>query len=365
MTSESKSPAGKSAAPIDDPAATVSGDRRQSGARDRRQTEPSTRRGRVSSGLALIFASIALLATGYLWYTLIYERQDLLQMDVPGTLSRLDRDTKELKDRVTDADDQISTLTETQETLKAGLDKIQADLGRNRAEWIVSEAEQLLLIANRRLQLARDVASALSALRAADRQLELLASPALLPVRRALSKEIATLESVERTDVAGISLKVGTLAETIDRLPLARELQPTGERVATASGAGRAAEEPKASVAREMWRDVLSLVRIRRHDTAEKPLLPPEQQYFIRENLRLMLYGAQHALLQGNVATYQQNLKTAGAWMQDYFDPNSQSVAAAQSDLERLRATPIMTDLPDITASLELLRKISGHRREP
>lgn len=111
-----------------------------------------------------------------------------------------------------------------------------------------------------------------------------------------------------------------------------------------------------------MWRDLLSLVRIRRHDALDKPLLPPEQQYFIRENLRLMLYGAQRALLQGYVLTYQQNLKTASQWLNDYFDNHAQTVTAARSELDKLRATPVVTDLPDISGSLEALRRATGRR---
>lgn len=326
----------------------------QAGAVKRGDDRP--RAGRVSSGLALILSAIAVLGTGYLWYTLVYQRQDLLQADVTGTLARLERETGELKKGLSETNDQLALGIETQDTMKSALEKVQTDLGRNRAEWIVSEAEQLLLIANRRLQLARDVSSALAALRAADRQIELLASPALLPVRRELAREIALLESVERTDVAGISLKLGTLADAVDRLPLARELQVA---VAQAPKVDSAERGPPA---REIWQDLLSLVRIRHHEAAQKPLLPPEQQYFVRENLRLMLLGAQHALLQSHVATYQQNLQTAERWIQEYFDPDSQGVAVVKADLERLRATAVMTEMPDITASLEMLRKVSRRR---
>jgi uncharacterized protein HemX len=329
---------------------------RASGGSTGRVTE-RPRSGRVSSGLALILSAIAVLATGYLWYTLVYQRQDLLRADVTGTLARLERETQELRKGLTESGDRLALTVETQETMKSALEKMQADLGHNRAEWIVSEAEQLLLIANRRLQLARDVSSALAALRAADRQIDLLASPALLPVRRELAREITLLESVERTDVAGISLKLGTLADAVDRLPLARELQVAVAQAPQAESAGG-----PASPAREMWQDLLSLVRIRHHEAAQKPLLPPEQQYFVRENLRLMFLGAQHALLQSHIATYQQNLETAQRWVQEYFDPESQTVAVVKADLEKLRATSVMTEMPDISASLETLRKVSRRR---
>src|SRR4029077_4472819 len=82
-------------------------------ARDRRRKPPTApRSGRVSSGLALIFASAALLLTGYLWYTLIYERPELVRMDLPGTLAGLTQTSSDLKTASDDAQRRIESLTE-------------------------------------------------------------------------------------------------------------------------------------------------------------------------------------------------------------------------------------------------------------
>jgi len=315
------------------------------------------RRGRVSSGLALIFAFAALLVTGYLWYTLIYERPELMRLDIPNALTKLDRRQDELRGTLDQTANQIGALTETQNTLKSAIDRVQSELGRNQTQWIVNETEQLLLIANRRLQLARDAGSALAALRAADRQLELLASPVLLPVRREIAKEIALLETLERTDIAGMALRLGSVADKLDQLPLAPDLRPQSAQVAAA--------DAKTDAARNIWRDILQLVQIRRQPTTPRPLLAPEQQYFARENLRLMLYGAQHALLQGHVATFQQNVDTAARWVGDYFDKESPAVSTVQQELQTLRATPVMNQLPDIAGSLETLRKAAERFRQP
>src|SRR6266481_847396 len=218
-------------------------ERRQLARDRRRKSSPPPRSGRVSGGLGLILSTLALVLTGYLWYTLIYERPELIQIDLPGTLADLEQTTGELKTTLDETEKQVGMLAETQNTLKAAVDKMQAELGRNQAHWMVSEAEQLLLIANRRLQLARDVNSALAALRAADRQLELLANPNLLPVRRQLAREISTLESIERTDVAGISLRLGTLADGVDQLPLAPDMRAAPEQAAESQVASAAHED--------------------------------------------------------------------------------------------------------------------------
>jgi len=290
---------------------------------------------------------------------LVYERPELMRLDLPKALANLESRQDELRSTLDKTTGQIGVLVETQNTLKTAVDRVQSELGRNQTAWIVNETEQLLLIANRRLQLVRDAGSALAALRAADRQLELLASPALLPVRREIAKEVALLESLDRTDITGMALKLGSIAERVDQLPLAPDLRPQTAQVAEAESNG------KNESGRSIWRDILQLVQIRRQTTTPRPLLAPEQQYFARENTRLMLYGAQHALLQGNVATFQQNVDTAAHWVGDYFDKESPTVVAIQQELQNLRATPVMNQLPDISGSLELLRKSAERYRQP
>lgn len=326
--------------------------------------------GRVRGGLALILASLALIACGYLWYTVLYQNADLFSMDIAGALDRIESSTNQTQESLANAEKDIKTLKETQDTLRASLEKINTDLARNRLEWALTETEQLLVIANNRLQLARDSRSALAALRAADQQLQLLASPKLLPVRRELAREISLLESLDKLDVSGITLRLATLAESVDRLPLAtdtrlNEFEAGKPQAGQGSAQVAAADTGWRQTAHSLWQDILSLVRIRNDMELQRPLLPPEQQYFLRENLRLMLYGAQQALLQGSIPTYQQNLKSAQRLIKDFFDLNSQGVISAQSELGKLQGMRTVADLPDITSSLTTLRRLSGRKAEP
>jgi uroporphyrin-III C-methyltransferase len=327
-------------------------------------------RGRVRGGLALIFAFLALIASGYIWYTVLYRNAALFSGDVVGSLDRIETANHQTQEALADTEKEIKTLKETQDTIRASLEKINTDLVRNRAEWALTETEQLLIIANNRLQLAHDARSALAALRGADEQLKMLASPKLLQVRRELAREMSLLESLDKTDISGITLRLATMADNVDRLPLALDIRQAEGAEGQASGQGgkvqvAAAETGWRQTAHSLWRDILSLVRIRDNVTAQRPLLPPEQQYFLRENLRLMLSSAQLALLQGSIATYQQDLKSAQRLLKDYFDVNTQVVTAMQGELGQLLSMKIVTELPDISASLTTLRRLSGRRAEP
>ena len=125
-----------------------------------------------------------------------------------------------------------------------------------------------MIIANNRLQLARDSSSALAALRAADQQLQQLAMPKFLPVRRELAREISALESNEKLDVSGITLRLATQADNVDRLPLAldirlREIEKAKLPVKESDAQVASADGNWRQTAHSLWQDILSLVRIR------------------------------------------------------------------------------------------------------
>ena len=335
-----------------------------------RKSENESPRGRVRGGLALILATLALIASGYLWYVMFYESADLFSRDIVGALDRIESDSNQALETVANTEKDINTLKETQDAIRTSLEKINSDLRHNRLEWALTETEQLMIIANNRLQLARDSHSALAALRAADRQLEQLAMPKFLPVRRELTREISLLESHEKLDISGITLRLAAMADNVDKLPLAldirvREIEETKAPANAGDTQLASADSNWRQTARSLWQDILSLVRIRDDVASQRPLLPPEQQYFLRENLRLMLNSAQQALLQGSVPTYQQNLKTAQRLLKDYFDLESQIVTAMQTELAHLQNMKILTEMPDITASLTTLRRLSGRSEEP
>jgi uroporphyrin-III C-methyltransferase len=319
------------------------------------------RRTGISAGLALILGILAVAANGYLWYLLMVEHPGMFQTDIAGSIKRLDDQMQETRKNVASVEGDVTELRETQDSIKATLQKLDKDLSRNRTDWMLAEAEQLMVAANNRLHLARDVPAALAALRAADRQLALVANPNLLPVRRVLAQEMNQLEALDKTDVAGIALKLGTLADSVERLPLALEVKgrPAAAPADETPPAAETAHGWRAT-ARSLWHDFKSLVRIRRSSEVERPLLAPEQQYFVRQNLQLMLYSAQQALLQGHAAVYRQDLRTAARWVHEYFDTNTQVVLATESELEKLQGAKIVGELPNISASLDALRQVTG-----
>jgi len=93
--------------------------------------------------------------------------------------------------------------------------------------------------------------------------------------------------------------------------------------------------------------------------------VPPTQEYYLRENLRLRLMTARIALLSHDDAGFKTDVTAANAWIKQYFDTRSKNVQALSTTLTQLAATPMPAELPDLAATLTALRAVKATRERP
>jgi uroporphyrin-3 C-methyltransferase len=244
-----------------------------------------------------------------------------------------------------------SRLSETQNQ-RLALESLYLELSRNRDERILAEVEQILLVGSQQLQLAGNLKAALIALESADTRLQRTDSAQFTSLRRAIRRDIERLKAAPYVDVVGMSLRLDTLAHQAASFPLAMDERPP-EPVRAAS---RPDEGTAARLAREAWQDIKGLIRVQPTAAGEVPLLAPDQQFFLRENLRMRLLSARVALLAHDPASFKADTVSAADWLQRYFDTSDKKVGAAVTMLKQLSDSDISIDLPDITASLEAVR---------
>ena len=85
--------------------------------------------------------------------------------------------------------------------------------------------------------------------------------------------------------------------------------------------------------------------------------MAPEAVYYLRANLALQFQAARLSLLTGEQALFEQSLDDANAWLREYYDVGSTPVQSALATINDLRDGSIIGELPDISASLRLLRQ--------
>jgi len=106
----------------------------------------------------------------------------------------------------------------------------------------------------------------------------------------------------------------------------------------------------------EIWQEMRQLVQIENTGKDEIPLLHPDQQFFLRENLKLRLLSARIALLSRDETVFRQELKITQLWTARYFDTKSPAVSDALTAMKKLSATRISIELPDLSSSLQAVR---------
>jgi len=249
---------------------------------------------------------------------------------------------------------------DTQEQ-RVALEEMYRDLARSADDRVLSEVEQLLVLASQQLQLAGNVRGALSALQAADQRLARAEKLAATPLRRAITQDMERLKAVPLADTVGTAVKLDQLIAQIESLPLLIAETPAAVR---ATRLARNDETGITRAARDFWEEMKGLVRIRELDAPEPALLAPSQVYFLRENLRLRLLAARVSLLARDEATFREDLRAAQQWITKYYDARARPTAAALATLKQVSDTPVSIAAPDINASLAAVRTARAAREK-
>ena len=255
--------------------------------------------------------------------------------------------SKQLEQRLTDLENQIATSKEQQ----SALDVLYKELSRDRDQWALSEIEQILLTVNQQLQLAGNVKAAILGLEMADSRLARKDLPQFVRLRAAIAKDLAKLRGVQQVDYTGLSIRLNNLVAGVDTWPLVSEA--TVRQIKNTESASKL---------HNLGRDVLSelkdIVQIRRLDQGEPALLAPEQEYFLRQNLKLRLLSARLSLLNRDETNFTADITASERLLARYFNERDSSVAAARQEIAKLSRLKVSPSLPGLEASLTTLQQL-------
>ncbi len=270
------------------------------------------------------------------------------------------------------------------------LEGLYQDLAPNRDETTIEEVKQLLFIANKQLRLANNVTSAMIAIQEADARLQRINHPQISHLQNVLAKDMALLKAVPEIDIVGIGLKLDSLAEEIDQLPLAMEgatspeindvpnkSQTSGEVLGILKnffkGDPNESQETGGTLKTiqdfllETWANLNKYVDIEQFVNVEqlvriehvgKQDIPdPSHSYFLRENLKLRLLAAHNALLARDAGNFQAYLETSIEWINKHFNNKSELGISMLETLDQLHSNEIALNVPNILTSYDAVRK--------
>ena len=313
--------------------------------------------------IALLIAAGSGAASYYLWKLQLITEQQLIQQhnqNVTELKQQLSTSQQQLQSVQRQGEQNNSELSGNLRALEQSLSIVRSQLGANRNDWTIAETEYLLTIANRTLLLTGNGDIAITALEMANDSLANQADPALLPAREQITAEIHALKSVIRPDVETIALQLSALIDAVAQLPIVGTNGPSPANDFKKDDTPTEGNTLQ-TAGHTLLQALKSLVIIRHDAENTQPLMAPEQRLFLRQNLQLKLESARLALLQRNPAVYRALLIEAAQWIKSYYDDREGSVASTLDEVERLAAINIAPPLPDISASLRLIREMK-HR---
>ncbi|WP_421239266.1 uroporphyrinogen-III C-methyltransferase [Aeromonas enteropelogenes] len=281
-----------------------------------------------------------------------------LKQQLASAISKIDQSSNK------DAE-QLTALEQTQQRLQGEMQGLQnrvLDLNDKRPnDWMLAESEYLVRMAGRKLWLEHDLVSAITLLGNADERIAALNDPSLMPIRKALAEDIAKLKGMPRIDREGLTLKLAALSDQIELLPLSTVSMPEA-KVEPDQAVSTNPDEWESNLKKNWVKFTENFITIRRRDGAVEALLSPQQEIFLRENLKTKLLQAQLAVYREQQALYEDSLDKAQRWLNQYFDTENSATHYMLGEIDKLKGEQIQFDYPDQFKTQAMLEQVLTER---
>ncbi|EIV7253216.1 TPA: uroporphyrinogen-III C-methyltransferase [Klebsiella variicola] len=297
-------------------------------------------------------------------------RQNATTSELSGQLAALQKaqesQKSELEGIIKQQADQLSQAKHEQETLTKQLDELQQKVavisGSDAKTWLLAQADFLVKLAGRKLWSDQDVTTAAALLKSADASLADMNDPSLIGARRAITDDIATLSAVSQVDYDGMILKVNQLANQIDNLRLADNNDDDSPMDSDSDELSSSISEWRVNL-QKSWQNFMdSFITVRRRDETAVPLLAPNQDIYLRENIRSRLLVAAQAVPRHQEETWKQSLDNVSTWVRAYYDTDDATTKAFLDEVDKLSQQSITMTVPETLQSQALLEKLMQTR---
>ena len=271
-------------------------------------------------------------------------------------LTQLESANKATQNKIAQVEELINAKSHELVGLQSQINKVSAQANAQQpTDWLFSEADFLLNNALRKLVLDNDVDTAVSLLKLADETLAKVNNSQSAAIRSAINQDLKQLLSVAGVDQNAVMQKLSQLANTVDELPVLDvnfgDDQNATKLSDSLSDWAENAEKSATSFLNHF-------IRISpKHGADRKELLAPNQDIYLRENIRLRLQLAIMAVPRQQNELYKQSLEAVASWIRSYFDTNAEVTQSFLKSVDALSEVSIYVDVPSQLQSLSMLDK--------
>lgn len=341
----------------------------------------ANKKGAALAAVAFILALLAVAATAYVAWISFQQAEQLQSLSADSkqyyqqtqklqqSLRRSQNETElALTQQNQQREELLSAIVDANLIIDSQGRRLRSLTSTTTDDWRLAEVEYLLRLANQRILISKDSTTALNLLATADQILLTLADPRFFDIRKAIAEDRAALLLVGQQDLDGVFLRLSALTQQLDKLPLI--VMPTFDTTAKVEidnvddSVLSSWQQSINAIGNATWQELKGLVVINQRDSDIKPLLPPDQQYYLRGNLQLMINQSQLALLDGRQAVYNDSLYRAERWLQDYFASDTDAIQSVIADIQQLQTIKVNVELPDIANALLAVKQFFSEQRQ-
>ncbi|UDJ82377.1 uroporphyrinogen-III C-methyltransferase [Kosakonia oryzae] len=336
------------------------------------KAEKNRRANRTSLALSAIAIAIAL-ASGaglYGWVkqqvATLHSNNGEIANQVIALQQSQDKQRAELEGVIKQQAGQLNAAKRQNDVLAKQLDEVQQKVatisGSDAKTWQLAQADFLVKLAGRKLWSDQDVTTAAALLKSADASLADMNDPSLITARRAITDDIGSLSAITQVDYDGIILNLNQLSNQIDNLRLADNNDDDSPMDDDSSELSGSISEWRVNL-QKSWQNFMdSFITIRRRDETAVPLLAPNQDIYLRENIRSRLLVAAQAVPRHQEETYKQALDNVSTWVRAYYDTDDAATKSFLEEVDKLSQQTIAMNLPESLQSQPILEKLMQTR---
>ena len=271
-------------------------------------------------------------------------------------LAQLESANKVTQDKIAQVEELINAKSHELVGLQSQINKVSAQANAQQpTDWLFSEADFLLNNALRKLVLDNDVDTAVSLLKLADETLAKVNNSQSAAIRSAINQDLKQLLSVAGVDQNAVMQKLSQLANTVDELPV---LDVNFGDDQNATKLSDSLTDWAENAEKSATSFLNHFIRISpKHGADRKELLAPNQDIYLRENIRLRLQLAIMAVPRQQNELYKQSLEAVASWIRSYFDTNAEVTQSFLKSVDELSELSIYVDVPSQLQSLSMLDK--------
>ncbi|EOW9199244.1 uroporphyrinogen-III C-methyltransferase [Vibrio cholerae] len=267
------------------------------------------------------------------------QTRDTLNAQLEQTVSKATSQATEITHRA-------ETVLEQQQKSIESLQLAVADIkGRRPNDWLLAEADYLVKLAGRKLFLEHDVETATQLMESADQRIAALNDPSLTALRKAMANDITTLKNIPLIDRDGLVLRLISMQQQIDSLPLANAILPA-DQPQTSQAVSENIDDWQTNLKNSLKAFADNFITFRSRDGNVIPLLSPTQHFYLRENLQAKLETAIKGVYTEQQTLYRTALDTAAQWSTSFFNPDDKAVQSFNAALAQLAEQQVQVEYP-------------------